>query len=144
VPRPRVEALPGQAWCGACQNFKPVEEFSKSSARWNGLHYCCKACSAEKHAAYRDSGASALRELKRRLAKYGLTVENYEQMLDEQEGVCKACKEPPATSYSLHVDHCHTTGRNRGLLCFRCNTTLGKVEDRVDLLEALIDYLKEN
>ena len=61
--------------------------------------------------------------------KYGITTEDYEIMLEEQEGKCKLCYNPPSKK-RLHVDHDHETGRVRGLLCAVCNWYLAKVADR--------------
>ena len=62
-------------------------------------------------------------------------------MLEEQNGVCCICYEKP-TIRALDVDHNHATGVIRGLLCSRCNTTLGKVNDSTVLLQKLINYLE--
>lgn len=67
------------------------------------------------------------------LAKtYGITADEYLHMVAEQDGRCAICGERPAGRARgdrwLHVDHCHTTGRVRGLLCFGCNNLLGRIE----------------
>lgn len=87
------------------------------------------------------------RHLKR---KFGITVEDYERMLTEQGGVCAICKGPETTVHaatgmvnSLAVDHCHTTLKVRGLLCWRCNTMIGKVEEDPQILQSMIIYLAE-
>jgi hypothetical protein len=73
--------------------------------------------------------------------KYGLTIEQYDAMLAEQGGGCAICTRPPSESISLHVDHDHETGRIRGLLCFRCNNSLGDLEDSPQLLLAALNYV---
>jgi hypothetical protein len=68
------------------------------------------------------------------LFKYGLTLEQYEAMLKQQRGRCSICRKlpdpnhPKRASRVLHVDHCHRTGKVRGLLCAGCNTAVGIVE----------------
>jgi IS30 family transposase len=62
------------------------------------------------------------------LAKYGLTPEMYEELLAHQGGSCAICKNACTTGKKLAVDHCHDTGRVRGLLCASCNTQLGFIE----------------
>jgi hypothetical protein len=66
--------------------------------------------------------------------KYGVTREQWEAMYDAQSGICLLCDKKAAV-----VDHCHTTGRVRGLLCGGCNRTLGWVEAR---LPAVLAYLQ--
>jgi hypothetical protein len=64
-------------------------------------------------------------------------LEARRELFKAQGGICDICKERPAT----HLDHCHTTGKIRGLLCTQCNTGLGMFFDRTDVLRAAIDYL---
>lgn len=77
-------------------------------------------------------------------SKYGITLEQYEEMLINQNGCCKACKKHKSEfTRILCVDHCHETGIIRGLLCHRCNSALGMVKDKIETLKSLIDYLKD-
>lgn len=82
------------------------------------------------------------------LKKYNLTVDAYRLILEAQGGVCAICGRRPeeATSRyeSLAVDHCHSTGRVRGLLCVQCNRALGMFQDSRHVLLRAIDYLGEN
>ena len=73
--------------------------------------------------------------------KYGITLEQYEAMFDEQKGVCYICKNE-SLNKRLSVDHCHKTGKIRRLLCDKCNMTLGLVNDSQELLKQFIFYLK--
>ena len=76
------------------------------------------------------------------MKKYGITLDQYQMMLESQKDVCAICKNPETIFQgNLAVDHCHATGKVRGLLCSKCNTTLGKVKDSVEILQAAIDYL---
>jgi hypothetical protein len=59
---------------------------------------------------------------------YGLTVEQFGHMLASQRGMCSICEGPPKRP-RLSVDHCHKTGRVRGLLCERCNNRIAAIED---------------
>lgn len=85
---------------------------------------------------------------KRLKQHFGMTVEQYDEMLTCQGGRCAACGELPnsrlrgKTPISLAVDHCHATGRVRGLLCANCNAALGMVNDDPEKLEALMTYLE--
>lgn len=75
------------------------------------------------------------------LRRIGCTPELYEEMHKEQAGKCKICSIP---KNKLCVDHCHSTGKIRGLLCDNCNHGLGKFKDNTKLLEEAINYLKIN
>jgi len=87
-----------------------------------------------------------LPEVKRReraahlMRKFGITIEQYEDMLVSQDGGCAICGRKPG-KISLHVDHDHETGRIRGCLCFRCNNALGDFADNGDWLVAAANYL---
>jgi len=72
---------------------------------------------------------------------YGMTVEQYDALLEEQEGVCAICRSECKSGRHLAVDHDHETRENRGLLCANCNTAVGLMEDNPDLLIAAAKYL---
>jgi translation initiation factor 2 beta subunit (eIF-2beta)/eIF-5 len=83
--------------------------------------------------------------------KFGMTRDEYNKKLQEQNGVCAICKQPETTFTNktgeiknLSVDHCHKTGKIRELLCFSCNSGIGKVKESIPLLEAMIEYLKKH
>lgn len=74
--------------------------------------------------------------------RYGITQEQYSQMLVAQDSRCKICAAPNGThGRRLAIDHCHTTGEIRGLLCMNCNQGLGKFKDDLQLLDKAKDYL---
>ena len=78
---------------------------------------------------------------------YGMGFKEYEEMLFSQDGKCAICKaEPPKNQHKtrLNIDHCHTTGKIRGLLCDCCNRALGLMRDNKDLLQKAIQYLNQN
>jgi len=75
---------------------------------------------------------------------YDLTPEQFNNLLAEQANLCKICGQPDTSKRGvLHVDHCHKTGRVRGLLCFKCNIALGKFKDDPQLLRNALAYLEE-
>ena len=78
--------------------------------------------------------------LKRR---YGITLEYYNELLEKQDYVCAICGRTAAgNKTSLFVDHCHKTGKVRGLLCLDCNTSLGRFNDDPNLFRKAIKYLE--
>jgi len=76
-------------------------------------------------------------------SRYGLTLHEYDDMLEAQGGVCAICGEECPQNERLSVDHDHETGRVRGLLCVNCNHMLGSAKDSTDTLAQAIEYLKE-
>lgn len=75
------------------------------------------------------------------IKQYGLTPEDYARMLEEQNGVCAICKKECPTGQRLSVDHCHDTGKVRGLLCRNCNRGLGSFKDDRNAVLAALLYL---
>ena len=77
------------------------------------------------------------------LRKYGLTIEEYEYILIKQNGRCAICKtDSPARGKTWALDHCHTTGKVRGILCQNCNLMLGNGKDSPSILRAAVIYLE--
>lgn len=81
-----------------------------------------------------------------RLKKYGIEVSDFEGMMAMQKGRCAICGFEETDSPKLFpvVDHCHKTGRVRGILCMSCNQGLGKFKDDVDLLMTAAAYLAKH
>lgn len=95
-----------------------------------------------KKAEYAADGRRALSNRRSHLKrKHGITLEEYDEKLAEQGGVCAICAREPRPGISLHVDHSHTTGKLRGLLCFQCNVAIGLVREDHDRLDAIRRYL---
>lgn len=76
--------------------------------------------------------------------KYGIGIEWYKAVLSLQDNRCAICgtDDPGGRSNVFHIDHNHETGELRGLLCYNCNTALGYLKDRTDVLAKAIEYLK--
>ena len=87
-----------------------------------------------KHAVYKSFEEKKLARHMRRF--YKMPLSNYYKMVEEAKGICLICLRPSV----LVVDHCHTTGRVRGLLCRRCNSCLPPFEDK-DKMERILSYL---
>lgn len=126
--------------CTGCKEVKCLDEFSRHSGFKDGRNSRCKVCKTTAQKAGYKSGQYAKvpysykKQLKQR---YGLTVEEYEAMLERCNGRCQICD----SKDKLNVDHCHATGAVRGLLCTSCNTGLGKLGDTREGLLAALRYL---
>lgn len=75
--------------------------------------------------------------------KYKITLQEYEEFFKKQNGLCAIC-ETNIFKKKLAVDHCHLTGKNRGLLCLRCNIGLGYFKDNKDILLKAVEYLNKH
>lgn len=113
--------------CKACsKNFTPESPCNL---------YCTPTCAVEgKTTAYL-------------MRNYKITFKDYEELLNKQKGLCAICNGPGFKMAEYHniqlvVDHCHTTGRVRGLLCHNCNRALGLLQDSKESLEIAIKYLE--
>jgi membrane-associated HD superfamily phosphohydrolase len=107
--------------------------YENNKERWSGYKKTYKNKDKE-----RAKNASRKHQIKR---LYGMTLEDYEVLFNKQGGVCAICGKPETTR-RLSIDHNHETGMVRGLLCSRCNLTIGKMEDNIELFELAITYLK--
>jgi hypothetical protein len=77
-----------------------------------------------------------------RARKYGSTRETIQSMMSDQKNVCAICENPFKNANDTHIDHCHSTGRIRGILCSACNHGLGKFRDNPDYLRAAAAYVE--
>ena len=108
------------------------------------IHYRASGRNSEcQYVRLRNRGTGSPEAKRRhRLAGYGLTVSGYDELLVLQGGRCAICFTlPPDLGPVLHVDHCHKSGRVRGLLCHNCNTGIGSLREDPDILRSAISYL---
>jgi len=73
--------------------------------------------------------------------RYGLSIQEYMSLVDEQNGKCAICYSEPVIYDRLHVDHDHETGQVRGLLCYHCNVALGHFRDNPQIVQSALDYI---
>jgi hypothetical protein len=144
--------------CSKCSTEKSVAEFfrtGKTKTGKNKFRGDCKECSKRDTSAWRAKNRQQynsymveyrglnpdkirLIEIKR---DYGLSSEQYLKMINDQNNLCKICGKPPKGIRPLAIDHCHTTKKVRGLLCYRCNQAISILDDKDHLEKALV-YLK--
>lgn len=74
---------------------------------------------------------------------YGITIEDYENLLEAQGNRCAICGITEPSGYNWHVDHCHSKGHIRGLLCSKCNQGLGLFNDNTEVMRNAIKYLED-
>lgn len=147
--------------CSCCKKVKSWGDFYKRSDGYgDGLGSRCKKCvreaateSAKRNPVgckkaqikyYKTAKGKLMRkkiELKR---YYGLSIEDWDKMFAEQQGCCAICgKHQSELKRALEVDHNHQTGCVRKLLCGRCNRLVGSMENALELVDVVLDYLKE-
>jgi len=115
--------------CTQCGILKPRSEYYKSTRDGNVSK--CKIC-------------TGINRENRRLKKlYGITLEEYYKILEEQNHKCLICGSNENSGWGkFHVDHNHKTNKIRGLLCSNCNTAIGLVKENPFVLLKMIKYLK--
>jgi hypothetical protein len=126
---------PGMKFCTRCEETKPLEDFPKATRSHDGRFTYCRPCTKARN----DERTPATRLRWR----YHLSQEEWDALWAGQQGRCAICHRDPVTAghRGLVVDHCHKTGRVRGLLCVPCNVTLARLEDETDWITAAQSYL---
>lgn len=139
------DILEGRKYCNRCGERKLFSEFHQQKASRDGCMSWCKSCNNMQRRKWEKENPNYGRR-KHLKAKYDITPEHYDTMLEEQGGVCAICEtdKPGGPWEKFKVDHDHKTGKVRGLLCQHCNVGLGHFNDSPDLLATAIDYLNEN
>ena len=130
--------------CKKCGEVKDVKLFYKRSREKDGYNPHCKSCVS----AYEKTVSAEVRRGYHLKRYFNMTLEDYNAMLKDQKGVCAICGSEETTARAgkpqpLSVDHCHTTGTIRGLLCNACNRALGKFKDDVSILRNAVSYLEK-
>lgn len=145
--------------CSKCKTEKPFEDFGRDKNRRDGHFPQCKICKRAGDASSRNAPERRERAAQRSrehyatkknmhvcaslTRKYGISLDEYDRMLEEQGNECAVCdRTPEDNGRRLAVDHNHSTGEVRGLLCDQCNVALGKLQDSPALLRNALAYLE--
>lgn len=128
---------PGHRWCPSCKQHKTVDDFPRNRSSKDGLAAYCKPCHNRISRANREKHHGSARNfhLKRR---YGTDAVTVEWLILQQASLCALC----LTGKPEHVDHNHSTGSVRGILCFNCNRGISKFAEDTDVMKRAIEYLK--
>ena len=138
-----------QKVCIKCSSSKPMPEFRfrQYKNKRPGYVGTCKECEKELYKIWAAKNKQLLKErdFKRNLrSKFGLTLDKYQEMLKAQDFGCAICKaETSLSGRALAVDHCHTTGVIRSLLCNECNTALGLLKENIEIISAALEYVRK-
>ena len=134
--------MPEYKTCTHCGISKAVRDFARHRHK-NGSVYLqswCRICTSAQTKSRGYGRKSAL------LARYGLSMAQYESILAVQSGCCAICLKSVdvinGKARHFSVDHNHTTGKVRGILCNNCNLGIGALGDRLELLQRAVVYLE--
>lgn len=152
-----------EKYCPQCGETKSRLKFYANKNVRDGLHSVCIVChlanSKKRRELPENKERARLAQEKWRKnpknkranlssaykAKYGITLDSYEEMLEKQDRKCYICgNEANYNGKPLYVDHCHDSGKVRKLLCQHCNSGLGMFRDNPELLIKAADYVKEH
>ena len=150
--------------CNKCKLDKDLSEFNKRKSSKDGLDGYCRDCKIKYFPSikYRETwkeyylkNAEKIKEYARTYAKenkekrkkrdlmkfYGITIEDFHKLEKRQNNKCAICGQVNSDG-KLYIDHCHNTGKVRGLLCLYCNTGIGYFRDNIEFLLKAMNYLR--
>lgn len=133
--------------CSRCKEVKPLTEFHLRSKTEPWPKSACKQCHRERARGYwkKNPLPKEVQRDRNLRNSFGIGLEAYNKILEDQSGCCAICGiNSCASGRNFAVDHCHTTGVIRGLLCQFCNTALGQFQDSPEILAKAITYLEKN
>lgn len=151
--------------CTKCNEYKTLDLFCLDKRRKDGLGSHCRSCNfsySNNYKEYRKNywSSPAGKERKQKQARklvtkrsaknwhlknnYNLTIAQYDIMCASQQDVCAICHKKNARAVCLSVDHDHTTGKIRQLLCDKCNRALGLFCDSIEVIHSAFLYLTKH
>lgn len=152
--------------CACCKEEKPYLDFHKKKKSKDGYHSYCRICTAKKNKEWVQNNKEqqalscknwySKNKEKANLSgtnwhyktNYGISYQQFLDLATKQGNICLICKRDltflEKKDSRAVLDHCHTTGKIRGVLCNSCNTALGKFKDSIDILQNAISYLKDS
>jgi len=156
---PDLDAATRKSWRDLPENRQSIREadsryYARNKAKRNQANKAYRERSPEQIALRkREWRLNNLERVQnnRLITNYGITLEHYLKLLEEQGGVCRICRDPETRSITaskkpmnLVVDHDHFSGRVRGLLCSACNVGIGHLRESPNFLRAAADYLEQH
>jgi len=155
----KIMLMSGYKKCSLCKVTKSFSDFYFSKQKKDGYDSWCKKCKLKNNKKYVQDHLKEKREyrhnyhLKNRdkslmqskynnlQIKYGITSKEYDQLIKSQNYSCKICSADISGKGKSQIDHCHITGRIRGILCRDCNLGLGFFKDSLKTMIAAIEYI---
>ena len=127
--------------CSSCNIETPRHMMSK------GSKHKCKICAKKHLDEWKSKNPERYADAQRKChlrQTFGISTEEYNAMFAAQGNVCAICLKAPRDprGFHPHIDHCHISGKVRGILCHKCNQGLGQFSDNVDVMMSAVRYLK--
>lgn len=129
--------------CTKCKIEKSIDDFYDHSKQRKQSH--CKKCNhfaRSKWAKNNKTAANLVARKSRFKILYNITENDYIMLLKEQKFLCKICNLEHSESKPLCVDHCHETGKIRGLICKSCNNAIGLLKHNITVIQNALNYLQ--
>lgn len=147
-----MDSLPVQKQCSKCLEFKQLDQFYQHPKALYKRQSQCKSCRVLIQREYRELNPDINKKIDRKkylrskvqlkneryLRNYGITLKDFNDLLEKQNNECLICQEK---NKRFHLDHCHKTGKIRGILCAQCNTGIGLFKENVEYLTNAIRYI---
>lgn len=149
--------------CTKCGEQKPLSEYHNSKKNKDKLNYWCKPCTKINKAEWYKSNINKVlirskqwalknKEKRKLIArkshlkiKYNMSLEDERKLINNQNNRCAICNNGIIVELNkFHIDHCHNSGKVRGILCNYCNTGLGMFQDSQEYLKSAVKYLKKH
>jgi hypothetical protein len=133
--------------CNRCNTIKPASEFYKNHRTKTGLFYTCISCCnlLDKERTSKNPFPKQITQFNRNLKKSGhstsITLDHFTRLLETQDSKCKICKD---RLLQPHIDHDHTSGKIRSLICHHCNILIGMSRENTSILNSAIEYLEHH
>jgi hypothetical protein len=129
--------------CKQCLMLKSLDSFQKDISKKDGYRPECKVCTTANRKQRYNKTLTRKRNLEKNFGSDALAT--YETLFEKQGGVCGICGSAENGRYNhLSIDHCHTSGSIRGLLCNNCNRGIGLLRDSPELLRKAANYIETN
>lgn len=126
--------------CNDCQEVKELSDFKVRKS--GSLYAKCKSCCHLDDVRWRNNNRDKYRDGQLK-SKFGITLVTYNEMLQQQNNCCAACKRDRSEfKQNFAVDHCHDTLKIRGLLCDGCNKAIGYLYDNPEFADGVAAYLR--
>ncbi len=131
--------------CTKCGRTQSLKSFPKNKQCRDGVRTVCKSCVSEYRKKWWENGGGKEKQRDTNLKRaYGIDSSEWQRLFELQKGCCVSCERHQSSMLkSLHVDHCHKSGKVRALLCDRCNRALGIMDEDAVSIRKLAEYANE-